>query len=429
MMKRHVPGIDMAQNVLRRNGRRVGRSSGRGYWLWGLSLALFLWVAGVQLSDGGTLIALQHQPGDPDRPWTWSKIMQSMDQLKAVGYTAILISPHQAACGGGFSLGYDPYDFRVFDSAHGTADELALLVQKAHAAGLQIYADMVLNHMCSHNFKYPRFQSEHFHHFGGINDWHDQWQLENGSLFGLEDLNQDSSYVRGELWAFLVKTNNMGFDGYRWDAAKHVPRWFWKDQIVNNVNAWGKYNFGEVYDANIGYLLSYVDTGMAVTDYNLYFTMRDSFQFAGNLAALDGAGLAAVNGAKALTFVENHDVGPPVNRILAYAFLAAYPGYPCFFKVSLDDPVINNLVWIHNNLADGEYQSRFKDQNTLIFQRGNRLLASISQRDQWTSHWVQTSWSNTRLHDYAGHVEDKWTNASGWVEVWIPPMSYVMMGP
>jgi alpha-amylase len=168
---------------------------------------------------------------------------------------------------------------------------------------------------------------------------------------------------------------------------------------------------------------------MSVTDYSLYYAMQESFRFTGNLAALDGAGLAAVNGPKALTFVENHDVGPPANRLLAYAFLAAYPGYPCFFRVPLDDPAINNLVWVHNNLAEGNYQNRYKDQNTLIFQRGNRLLAGLNQSNQWTNHWVQTSWHNTRLHDYAGRVDDQWTNDSGWVEIWLPPMGYVMMGP
>jgi alpha-amylase len=330
-MKRRVLGGDRALNVFEQQRRLESRIREWDLrWSWVLILALFVSLAAARLSCCGTLIALQHEPGDPDRQWTWAKIMQNLDRIKAAGYTAILISPHQSACGG--RLGYDPYDFRVFNSGHGTADELALLVQKTHAAGLQIYADMVLNHMCpNRNFTYPRFQTEHFHRFGGINNWDDQWQLENGSLFGLEDLSQESPYVRGELWEFLVKTNNMGFDGYRWDAAKHVPRWFWKDHVVNNVNAWGKYNFGEVYDGSIDYLLQYVETGMAVTDYNLYFAMRDNFRFVGNLAALDGAGLAAVNGPKALTFVENHDVDPPPNRLLAYAFLAAYPGYPCFF--------------------------------------------------------------------------------------------------
>src|SRR5262249_27160369 len=152
---------------------------------------------------------------------------------------------------------------------------------------------------------------------------------------------QESPYVRGELWNFVVKSNNLGFDGYRWDAAKHVPRWYWSGHITPNVRAWGKYSFGEVLSGDQAYLLSYVATGMAVTDYVLYFALRDNFRFGGNLAALDGAGIAASNGPSALTFVQNHDVGPPVNRLLAYAFIAAYPGYPAFFDVDLRDPAIN----------------------------------------------------------------------------------------
>src|SRR6266516_4769840 len=104
-----------------------------------------------------------------------------------------------------------------------------------------------------------------------------------------------------------------GCDGYRWDAAMHVPLWLWKDHIVNNVTAWGRCNFSEVYDGTIGYLRQYVETRMVGTDDNLYFAMRDNFYCAGTLAALDGAGVAAVNEPKALTFVEKHDVGTPVN--------------------------------------------------------------------------------------------------------------------
>jgi alpha-amylase len=380
-------------------------------------------------AQAGTILVLQHQPGDPTRPWTWRLIIDHLPMIRSAGYTAILISPHERACGGSQSLGYDPYDFRSFDSAHGTEAELAELIRKAHALGLQVYADMVLNHMCSNNFTYPRFSRADFHTTGGIGDWNDQGQVENGSLFGLEDLNQESPYVRGELWNFLVKTNNIGFDGYRWDAAKHVPRWYWKDHIVNNVRSWGKYSFGEVYSGDRDYLVSYVATGMAVTDYALYFAIRDNFRLGGNLAALDGAGIAAADGANALTFVENHDVDPPRNRLLAYAFIAAYPGYPAFFDVDLRDPAINNLVWIQNTLAAGAYTNRYKDADTFIFSRSDRLLAAINQRGSWVNKWVQTPWTNTQIHDYTGHVEDERTNDDGWVELWIPPQGYIMMAP
>lgn len=379
--------------------------------------------------QAGTMIQLYHRPGDPHWDWTWKNAQERLGKIRAAGFTAILLSPHQSSCGGELSVGYDPYDFRSFNSAHGTEAELAALIKKAHEHGLQIYADLVLNHMCLNNFEYPRFSARDFHRFGGIQNWGDQWQLENGSMFGLEDLAQEVPYVRGELWNFLVKTNNMGFDGYRLDAVKHVPKWYWQDHIINNLNAWGKFSFGEVYDGNVGYLQSYADTGMAVTDYSLYFVMKDSFKFGGNLAQLDGAGLAGANGPQAVTFIENHDVGPPANRLLAQAFIAAYPGYPLLFNVSLDDPIIMNLLWVQNNLARGAYINRYKDQHTIIFERDHSLLAGINQYGEWVSKWVPTTWKNTKLHDYTGHVNDATTNNDGYVEVWIPPMSYVMMAP
>ena len=379
--------------------------------------------------DAGGLLQLYHDPRNPHFDWNWNKVIANLPKIKASGYTAILISPHQKACGGQWSVGYDPYDFREFNSSHGSHNDLKTLVEKTHQQGLQIYADMVMNHMCINNFQYPRFSKDDFHHDGGISNWNDPAQLENGSVFGLEDLRQESPYVRGELWNYLVKTNDMGFDGYRWDAAKHVPKWFWNNHIVPNVNAWGKYNFGEVYDSNIALLQTYVDTGMAVTDYNLYFAMKDAFRFGGNLAVLDGAGFAAVNGSKALTFVQNHDVGPPDDRLLAYAFIASYPGYPLFFDVSLNDPTMNNLVWIQNNLAKGRYVSRYNDQHTLIYERDHHLLVGINQNGQWANRWVQTSWKNTALHDYTGHVQDVFVNNDGYVEIRLPPFSYVMLAP
>src|SRR5262249_29094784 len=122
------------------------------------ALAIALLVLAVAGSArAGSIVVLQHQPGDPSRPWTWRLVLPHLPMVRAAGYTAILLSPHEKACGGQWSLGYDPYDFRSFDSAHGTEKELAELIAKAHAHGLQVYADMVLNHMCTNNFTYRRF--------------------------------------------------------------------------------------------------------------------------------------------------------------------------------------------------------------------------------------------------------------------------------
>ncbi|MBS0175338.1 MAG: DUF1939 domain-containing protein [Nitrospira sp.] len=87
------------------------------------------------------------------------------------------------------------------------------------------------------------------------------------------------------------------------------------------------------------------------------------------------------------------------------------------------------MIWIHEHLAEGDYINRYKDQNTLIFERADHLLAAINQSDEWFNKWVQTSWKNTKLHDFTFHVTDKTSNNDGYVEVWIPPMSYVMLAP
>ena len=42
---------------------------------------------------------------------------------------------------------------------------------------------------------------------------------------------------------------------------------------------------------------------------------------------------------------------------------------------------------------------------------------------------MQTPWVNTRIHDYAGRVQDEQTDGAGGVEPWIPPLGYVMMAP
>jgi alpha-amylase len=157
--------------------------------------------------------------------------------------------------------------------------------------------------------------------------------------------------------------------------------------------------------------------------------MRDNFTFGGDLTRVDGAGFAMKEPYKSLTFVENHDVAAPQNRLLAYAFLSAYPGYPMYNETSLTDPALRNLVWIHNNKAYGTYHSRHASRDVLVFEREHNLLAGINQSDSWQTIWVYTSWTNTSLHDLTGSIGDAWVNGDGWVEVAIPPMGYVMLAP
>lgn len=361
--------------------------------------------------------------------WKWKDIMANMGRIRDMGFTTILVSPHMSTCAGDFSAGYDPYDFDNFNSGFGTESDLGWLIGTAHFYNIQVYADMPLNHMCPSSYVYPKFSYNDFHHNGGITDWNDWNNRETHDLFGLNDLAQESEYVRGQLFNFVVKSSNFGFDGFRWDAAKHVPLWFWKDHIVNNVNSWGKFNYGEVYSANLDELQQYANTGMAVTDYNLFDAITSAFRYGGDLSQLDGRGFAARNASAAVTFVENHDVGAPPNRTMAYAFISAYPGYPFYYSNTMDDPAIKNLVWVHNHKANGAYINRYKDHDVLVFERDRSLLAGFNQTDHWVDVWVDTGWRNANLHDYTGFAGDTSAGSDGRVKVSIPPLGYVMLSP
>ena len=361
--------------------------------------------------------------------WRWKDIQDRLDEIQKAGYSTIQLSPHTATCSGGNGNGYDPSDFTSFDSGFGTEKELSALIAAAHQRGIGVFADMVLNHMCGADFKYKFFGWQDFHHNGKIQNNDDPWWVENGDLLGLNDLCQECEYVRGQLHNYLVKSHALGFDGFRWDAAKHVPGWYWKQNVLPWIASWGNYSYGEVFHGNVDTLAGYAGLGMAVTDYALYFAMRDAFRFGGNLASLDGAGLAMREGGQALTFVENHDVPAPANRTLAYAFLSAYPGFPLYNAVRLDDAAINNLVWIHRNLAHGSVIVRAKSQNVLVFEREQHLLAGFNQGADPVQQWVQTSWKGVRLHDFSGKTADRWTRADGGVEVEIPTLDFVMLAP
>ena len=65
----------------------------------------------------------------------------------------------------------------------------------------------------------------------------------------------------------------------------------------------------------------------------------------------------------------------------------------------------------------------------LIFERQGNLIDGINQNGDWQSRWIDTSWQNTKLHDYAGHSADVWTAGDGRVQLSIPPVGYVMYAP
>ena len=86
----------------------------------------------------------------------WNKFKDDLEYLKSLGISAAWLPPATKGTGGGYSQGYDVYD--VYDlgefdqkgstaTKYGTRKQYEEAIKAAHEAGIQVYADVVLNHM------------------------------------------------------------------------------------------------------------------------------------------------------------------------------------------------------------------------------------------------------------------------------------------
>jgi alpha-amylase len=155
-----------------------------------------------------------------------------------------------------------------------------------------------------------------------------------------------------------------------------------------------------------------------------------------DMTQLDHGGLAGADPFHAVTFVENHDtdIKMPIvrNKAQAYALILTSEGYPCvFYKDYSHDPgcfgmktTIDNLIFVHERIADGATQQRWKDHDIFAYERmgGHHLLVGLNNNgDVAHTITVDTGFGgNTALHDYTGHSGDVRTDGSGKATITIP---------
>jgi|GEM_PF-667307 len=415
-----------------------------------------------EASTGGEPVALQYFHED------WTTIKDDLDRVADRGYDAIWIQqPAKGAVTKSEQngrnnppLGYQPIDFRNFDSELGTEDELRTLIDTAHNNGVEVYLDTVMNHMAAEDYSaFPYFSEPDFHSEGGIPDWAytfdssddrcfnddgtpkdpdriecDPWWVENGDLLGLKDLDQDKGYVRDQLKRYLQDMADLGADGYRFDAVKHMPESF----LGNYANQWAEdlnmFRVGEIFSGSVEYLNGYVNAGpgMHAFDYPLYFVLTGVFD-GGDMSRLQSAGLVAQNPYRAMPFVENHDKDAPSQYELAHAFVLTIEGYPIVYNLYPDEILSNdnitNMVWVKRNLAGGETVWRYTDTDVAVYERESNLLVGLNNGGSSRTVPVETSWTEQELNDYAGTASNVTTGADGTVEISVPAGGWVFYAP
>jgi len=259
---------------------------------------------------------LDSVPGKPD--W-WQGgdlqgVIDELDYIKALGFTAIWITPVTAQTPGGYH-GYWTADFYAVDPHLGDLAALKRLVATAHGKGLKVVLDVVLNHVgYGHPWLTDGAHDGWFHDSCTVN-YASQRSIEQCWLAGLPDLNTEDPRVRTYLteWSLWL-IRQTAIDGFRLDTARHLPKEFlleWSSAVKREFPRF--WIVGEVFSSDYRYQADYLQSGLdAVTDFQTYDGIRMGLAPNGDPSRLSWTpALAAAwlpRSDARLTFIDNHDV-------------------------------------------------------------------------------------------------------------------------
>lgn len=402
---------------------------------------------------GGVLMQAFYWDVPSGGTW-WDSVEVKVADWSSAGIDAIWLPPASKAQNGPYSMGYDPFDYYDFgeynqmgsvETRFGSKTELEDLINSAHDEGLSVIADIVLNHNSGGDSEanpftgtntYTDFQPLSGKFDRSYYDFHpnDYHSSDPGYFGGFPDLCHHKSYVQD--WLYKTDSsvakyykNVLGFDGWRFDYVKGFDSWVVNDWMSNA----GGFGIGELWDSNVNLLESWTNSANASAfDFACYYAMNDAFD-GNDLTKLNNDMLWKRNSQKAVTFVTNHDTDEIWNKMLAYAYILTHEGYPTMFyrdyEEWLDKERLNNLMWIHNNLASGNTTILYADTDEYVARRngynGPGLVVYINNSSNWQERWVETNWSSTVIKDYTGHSTWEPTTQSGkWVKIQVPPNSY-----
>lgn len=405
--------------------------------------------------------------GDAAIPFWWDHLAAQAQAFATSGFTAIWLPPPLKGASGSFSSGYDLFDDYDLGSKnqkgtiptrYGTREQLQRCAAMMRANRIDVYVDLVENQRDGDdgqfNFKYfDAFEASGGGRFAkGPGDFHPHVPEDPGVFSDQFQFGRDLAPINGTpkdhcsnglLDATDWLTRALDLQGYRLDNTKGVSTVFVLRLLTRDAMA-NKFAVGEFADGNVQLIENWanaVQHRSAAFDFPLHFALKNMCNDPGSfdMSSLDHAGLAGIDPQGTVTFVENHDsdrggIGGPIvrNKMLAYAYILTSEGYPCvFYRDYSTDPhcfglkgPIDHLIQIHENLAQGPTEQRWKDGGVFVFERmgGGHLLVGLN-KDANASRTVtvQTGFPpNTRLQDFSGHGADVSTRANSQVSIVVP---------
>lgn len=311
----------------------------------------------------------------------WNQAAEKARELAEIGITAVWLPPAYKGSGGTADVGYavyDLYDLGEFDqkgsiaTKYGTKEEYMHAINALHAAGIQVYADIVLDHKMGADgleevlacefaqenrceqisgeekisawtrFDFPgrngaysdfKWNSEHFaaidrdektgrsaiFQFRG-KQWQDEVDKEFGNfeyLMGASiDLSNEEVVRELTEWGKWY-LQEIPLDGFRIDAVKHMRFTFYSYWLAELRKTSEKELFavGEYWNGDVAKLSNYIDITegtLSLFDVPLHFRFRDAANAGGafDMRTIFYRTLVQENPLLAVPFVDNHDTQP-----------------------------------------------------------------------------------------------------------------------
>ena len=169
--------------------------------------------------------------------WKFASVAKACtDQLGPAGYGYVQVSPPQERIqGSAWWTAYQPVSYKIAGPL-GDRTAFKSMVDTCHAAGVKVVADSVINHMANASgtgtggtsfskYDYPGLYSgaDMDDCRATISNYQNRADVQNCELVGLPDLDTGEDWVRGRIAGYLNDLLTLGVDGFRIDAAKHMP--------------------------------------------------------------------------------------------------------------------------------------------------------------------------------------------------------------
>ncbi len=341
--------------------------------------------------------------------WPYQKVADHAQQIALLGYHSVLISPPMKSPDDQqWWMRYQPQDYRVIDNPLGNKTDFVAMLQALTLAGIKLYVDVVFNHMANEahlrsdlnypnadimqqyqqqadyfreqtlfgDLSHPLFTEADFEAAFAITDWLDAKQVQTGRLTGGEGdpglpTLAPTPHVIAQQRAYLQALKQLGVQGFRIDAAKHMQsqhlQQVWSDDICQDVKVFAEIitGGGQGHPEYETFLAPFIQhPQFKAYDFPLFHTLLNVFKHGSGMQQLlnmeqQGQCLAAQ---QAITFAVTHDIPnngifrsqmmTPEQELLVYSYLlGCSDGTPLIYtdlNPSQDFNTLGQARWQHS---------------------------------------------------------------------------------